>query len=95
MRQPTFGDSKIQLPLSILISFVNDVVSLDQLINAVYLSLTDFIHNTSSIINRAILTTTNDFVHDINNLLIQRFLGQETRYMSFDETLDPSKQADH
>ncbi|XP_027157487.1 uncharacterized protein LOC113759080 [Coffea eugenioides] len=93
--EPTFGDSKIQLPLSILIPFVNDVVSLNQLISVVYPSLNDFIHNSSSVTNRAILTTTNDFVHDVNNLLIQRFPGQETRYMSFDETLDPSKQADH
>ncbi|XP_027077088.2 uncharacterized protein [Coffea arabica] len=93
--EPTFGDSKIQLPLSILIPFMNDAVSLDQLISAVYPSLTDFIHNSSNVTNRAILTTTNDFVHDVNNLLIQRFPGQETRYMSFDQTLDPSKQADH
>ena len=27
--------------------------------------------------------------------MIQRFPGQETRYMSFDQTIDPSRQADH
>ena len=63
--QPTCGDSKIQLPLSLLTPFVDDDVFVDELISVIYLSLTDFIHNTSSVINRAILTTTNDFVHDI------------------------------
>ena len=93
--QPTVGDSRIQLPSSILIPFLDDAASLDELISAIYPSLTDFIHNTSAVINRAILTTTNEFVHHINNLLIQRFPGQETRYMSFDQTIDPSKQAHH
>ncbi|XP_052622658.1 uncharacterized protein LOC128127948 [Lactuca sativa] len=41
----------------------------------------------------AILTTKNIFVHEINDILINKFLGEETEYISLDETLDPNDQA--
>ncbi|KAK2645253.1 hypothetical protein Ddye_020448 [Dipteronia dyeriana] len=43
-------------------------------------------------INRAILTPTNDYVDEINNLLIHKFLGHAVKYYSFDETLDKTEQ---
>ena len=43
-------------------------------------------------INKAILTPKNDCVDEINNLLIKKFLGEVTRYYSFDETIDRIKQ---
>ena len=34
-------------------------------------------------------------MHEINNLLITKFPGTEHRYVSYDETIDQSKQAEH
>ena len=46
-------------------------------------------------LNRAVLTTKNDFVDEINNLLIAKFLGNDIKYISFDETIDQAKQSEH
>ena len=43
-------------------------------------------------VNRAILTPKNNYVDQINNLLIETFPGQATKYYSFDETLDRNEQ---
>ena len=42
-------------------------------------------------INRAILTSNNDYAEDINNLLIHQFLSDPTKYCSF-ETIDKNEQ---
>ncbi|XP_027181779.1 ATP-dependent DNA helicase PIF1-like [Coffea eugenioides] len=93
--EPTILDNKIKLHSSMLIPFIDEKTSLDLLINTVYPSLSDFLNNSSAVTNRAILSTTNDTVHEVNQILIQSFPGQETKYISFDQTLDPTKQADH
>nr|XP_027118421.1 uncharacterized protein LOC113735625 [Coffea arabica] len=93
--QPTIADDKIQLPSPMIIPFINDEISLNSLINIVYPSLSDFLPNNSAMINRVILSTTNDIVHEVNQTLIQKFPGEEIKYISFDQTIDPTKQADH
>ena len=47
-----------------------------------------------TVLNRAILTTKNEFVDEINSLLINRLSGTEIRYYSCDETIDQHKQAE-
>ncbi|XP_071933988.1 uncharacterized protein [Coffea arabica] len=94
--QATIADDKIQLPSSMIVSFINDdQQSLHTLIDTVYPSLSSFCPQNSTLINRAILSTTNDIVHEINQILIQKLPGEEIKYISFDETIDPTKQADH
>nr|XP_027071785.1 uncharacterized protein LOC113696591 [Coffea arabica] len=93
--QPTIADDKIQLPSPMTIPFINDEVSLNSLINIVYPSLSNFLPGNSTMINRVILSTTNDIVHEVNQILIQKFPGEEIKYISFDQTIDPTKQADH
>nr|XP_027083711.1 uncharacterized protein LOC113706012 [Coffea arabica] len=93
--EPTILDNKIKFPSSMLIPFIDDTTSLNLLINTVYPSLFEFLTSSSAVTNRAILSTTNETVQEVNQILIQRFPGQETRYISFDQTLDPTKQVDH
>ncbi|XP_027157152.1 uncharacterized protein LOC113758538 [Coffea eugenioides] len=93
--QPTIADDKIQLPSPMIIPFINDEVSVNSIINIVYPSLSDFLPDNSAMINRVILSTTNDIVHEVNQILIQKFPGEEIKYISFDQTIDPTKQADH
>ncbi|XP_027177750.1 uncharacterized protein LOC113776901 [Coffea eugenioides] len=93
--EPTIADDKIKLPSHMIIPFINDQASLDTLITAVYPSLSSFLPGNLALINRVILSTTNDIVHEVNQILIQKFPGEEVRYISFDQTIDQSKQADH
>ncbi|KAL5568508.1 hypothetical protein UlMin_025083 [Ulmus minor] len=43
-------------------------------------------------VNRAILTPKNDYVDEINNILINQFPGNPVTYYSFDETRDKNEQ---
>ena len=44
-------------------------------------------------INRAILTHKNDYLYEINKLLLQEFSGTPITYYSFDEAKDKNDQA--
>ena len=58
------------------------------LINSVFPNILQYATNLDTMIDRVILTLRNNYVDDINNLLIHRFTGDIIRYYSFDEPLD-------
>ncbi|XP_062118748.1 uncharacterized protein LOC133832419 [Humulus lupulus] len=90
---PNTVNEMIKIPTCMLIPYVDDKFSLDRLIEDVFHNIHDFSQNISSMMKRAILTPKNDFVDEINTLLIHRFPGEEQRYYSFDETTDSSEQS--
>lgn len=45
--------------------------------------------------SRVILTTKNDFVDQMNDLLITQFPGDPKTYVSFDETIEPNDQSQY
>lgn len=45
--------------------------------------------------NHAILTLKNDYLDDVNNILIDPFIGDLMRYYSFDECLDKDEKDVH
>ncbi|XP_027075818.1 uncharacterized protein [Coffea arabica] len=92
---PIFNDSRIMLPKHLIIPFIDDQSSLDTLIKSVFSDLTVFGPNLLLTVNKVILTTRNDFVHEINNVLISQFPSLQHTYFSHDETVDISKQAEH
>ena len=51
--------------------------------------------NLASSNNKAILTTKNYFVDEINDALIIKFLGEVTEYLSYDETFNPNDQGQY
>nr|KAJ0192848.1 hypothetical protein LSAT_V11C800445300 [Lactuca sativa] len=81
----------ISLPKQILIE--NNADQLKVLIDYVYPNIFMSSTNVHASLKWAILTTKNIFVHEINDILINKFLGEETEYISLDETLDPNDQA--
>ncbi|KAG2690570.1 hypothetical protein I3760_09G193200 [Carya illinoinensis] len=81
------------IPTAMLIPHENDAASLDRLIDAVFHDISDYSTNISNMMNRAILTPKNNYVEEINTLLIQRFPGELKQYYSFDESIDASEQA--
>ncbi|KAM6570896.1 hypothetical protein CsatA_014976 [Cannabis sativa] len=89
---PNTVNEMIKIPHQMLIPYVEENISVDQLIEDVFNNLTDFSNNISTMMNRAILTPKNDFVDEINTLLINRFPGEAQRYYSYDETIDVSEQ---
>ncbi|KAK3188902.1 hypothetical protein Dsin_028463 [Dipteronia sinensis] len=87
------GDKKIKLSTIMIIPYENENTSIHALINVVFPSIYDYSNNLDFMINRAILTPTNDCVDEINALFIQQFPGDAIKYFNFDETLDKSKQS--
>ncbi|CAI9266057.1 unnamed protein product [Lactuca saligna] len=83
----------VTLPTQIVIQNNATTNQLNVLIDYVYPNISNISTNVHSTLNRAILTTNNNFVHEINDILIHKFPGEEMEYISFDETLDPNDQA--
>lgn len=73
-------DDFITLPKQILKE--NNADQLKFLIDYVYPNIFMRSTNVRSTLNRAILTTKNIFVHEINDILIHKFPGKETKKVS-------------
>jgi ATP-dependent DNA helicase PIF1 len=63
-------------------------VSINKLINDVFPSLGQNGRSPSYISARAILSTKNEYVDDLNDLLLDRFPGEAKIYYSFDSAVD-------
>ncbi|XP_075483737.1 uncharacterized protein LOC142523889 [Primulina tabacum] len=82
----TNENNEIQIPSHINIPFADDTTSLNKLIDMVFPNINDSDLDFSSFVKCAILTTRKEFVHEINDVLINKFPGEETTYYSCDET---------
>ncbi|KAL5555788.1 hypothetical protein UlMin_038024 [Ulmus minor] len=85
-------DDNITLPDNIMIPYEVDTTSLEKMITTVFPNIHNYPNNTHFMVNRAILTPKNDYVDEINNILINQFPGNPITYYSFDETPDKNKQ---
>ncbi|KAL5718796.1 DNA helicase [Ranunculus cassubicifolius] len=83
------ADDMISLPQDIVLPWKNKN-PLQDLISEVFPNLSRNANNTNYMINRAIITSTNDHVDEINNKIITSFPGEEISYYSFD-----SVESDH
>ncbi|XP_027166434.1 uncharacterized protein LOC113766438 [Coffea eugenioides] len=90
--EPLISKNSIQIPVSMLIRYTNEEESMNTLIRTVFPDLNAFSKDNFSAINRAILTTKNDFVDQINQRLILQFEGQLQEYTSRDKCIDTSEQ---
>ncbi|KAL3827986.1 hypothetical protein ACJIZ3_022998 [Penstemon smallii] len=94
-RLPFLFDNNIRIPQNMLIPFTDVQTSLDALIQTVYPCFSDFLMDPHSLVNRAILTPKNDCVHEINDLLMERFPGEMKEYVSFNTANDASRQGEY
>ncbi|KAJ9557871.1 hypothetical protein OSB04_012485 [Centaurea solstitialis] len=78
----------IRIPDDMAIPYNDERNSMDALIDAVFPSLQINEAASDYIVSRAILSTKNRNVDDINDELINRFCGEEKVYYSFDEAQD-------
>nr|XP_027103341.1 uncharacterized protein LOC113724657 [Coffea arabica]XP_027103351.1 uncharacterized protein LOC113724670 [Coffea arabica] len=87
--------NEVKIPTPMNVPFIDEASSVETLVSMVFPDMEAFNNNPSSIVNRAILMTRNDFVHEINDMLIDKFPGPRKTYLSFDETLDASHQLEN
>nr|XP_016443959.1 PREDICTED: uncharacterized protein LOC107769265 [Nicotiana tabacum] len=83
---------KIEIPHSLIIPYTSEKESLNLLFRVTYPHLYKCHSNASFITSRAILTTKNDFVDEINDMLLAQFPTTEKVYIATDETTDPKDQ---
>lgn len=86
---------KIEIPKSFLIPFTNEKDSLNILLKTIHPNFNMFSEDISSITSHVILTTKNDFVAEINQMLIDKFPGDAITFVGIDETIDPKDQTEY
>ncbi|KAG5577884.1 hypothetical protein H5410_058018 [Solanum commersonii] len=94
-KEKTNDHRKIQIPHSLIIPFTSEKESLNLLFRNTYPNLYTCCTKTSFITSRAILTNKNDFVDEINDMLISQFPNTEKVYIAIDETIDPKDQSEY
>ncbi|XP_070014065.1 uncharacterized protein [Nicotiana sylvestris] len=92
-REKVNEHGKIEVPKSFLIPFTNEKESLHVLFKTSYPNLDALIYDTSSVTSRAILTTKNDFVNEINQMFIDQFPKTAMTFIGIDETVEPKDQS--
>nr|XP_051207578.1 uncharacterized protein LOC127323481 [Lolium perenne] len=86
--EETIGDDYVRLPDDIVIRYTEDEKAINTLIENVFPSLHANARSREYMSARAILSTKNEHVDDLNNKMISRFPGKERLYHSFDSTED-------
>ncbi|XP_024984009.1 uncharacterized protein LOC112519920 [Cynara cardunculus var. scolymus] len=86
--EESIDENFIHIPDDMAIPYTNKNELKDALIDAIFPSLQTCETASDYIIYRAILTTKNEHVDEINDQLVERFCGEEKIYYSFDEAED-------
>nr|XP_009764813.1 PREDICTED: ATP-dependent DNA helicase RRM3-like isoform X1 [Nicotiana sylvestris]XP_009764814.1 PREDICTED: ATP-dependent DNA helicase RRM3-like isoform X1 [Nicotiana sylvestris]XP_009764815.1 PREDICTED: ATP-dependent DNA helicase RRM3-like isoform X1 [Nicotiana sylvestris]XP_009764817.1 PREDICTED: ATP-dependent DNA helicase RRM3-like isoform X1 [Nicotiana sylvestris]XP_009764818.1 PREDICTED: ATP-dependent DNA helicase RRM3-like isoform X1 [Nicotiana sylvestris]XP_009764819.1 PREDICTED: ATP- len=89
----TICEEKIEILDSFVIPFTTEEEFLDALFSVTYPDLHAFFPDSSMIASRVILTTKNDFVNELNNMLITKFPEMSKTFVAVDETIEPSDQS--
>ncbi|XP_019245790.1 PREDICTED: ATP-dependent DNA helicase PIF1-like isoform X1 [Nicotiana attenuata] len=84
--------NKIEISDSLIIPCTTEKESLDKLFTATYSNLDSLYSNSFYTDSRVILTTKNDFVDEINDMLIDRFTGKSKTYIGTDEAIEFNNQ---
>ncbi|KAI3725247.1 hypothetical protein L1987_65028 [Smallanthus sonchifolius] len=82
------GGNFIRIPDDMTIPCTLRENSIKELINAIFPSIQNNLYSSDYIISRAILSTRNESVDEINDQMIDIFQGEEKIYHSFDEAED-------
>ena len=86
--EETIGDDYVRLPDDIVIRYTEDEKAINTLIENVFPSLHANATSREYMSARAILSTKNEHVDDLNDKMISRFPDEERLYHSFDSTED-------
>ncbi|XP_027096024.2 uncharacterized protein [Coffea arabica] len=88
-------DSYIKIPSSILLENSEADYALDNLINLVYPNTMTGSSDANTPINQVILSTKNNSVDEVYDIVISKFPGEAVEYLSSDKTLNPNHQGQY
>ena len=74
--EPCIDKNNIRIPRPLLLPYTTEEESVSALIKHVFPDLNAFTDHNFSLLNRAILTTRNDFIDELNEKLKERFPGK-------------------
>ncbi|XP_027108916.2 uncharacterized protein [Coffea arabica] len=94
-REPEDKDGKISLCKDMIIPYDGKEASLNRLIESVFGDLNIYASDPYQMINRCILSPTNNAVDDVNQIIIDRFPKDPHVYISSDRTLNEKDQGDY
>jgi hypothetical protein len=86
--EASIGQDYVRLPEEIVVAYTDSKNSVSKLINDIFPSLGQNGVSPSYISSRAILSTKNEYVDELNAMLIDQFPGEEKIYYSFDSAVD-------
>jgi ATP-dependent DNA helicase PIF1 len=86
--EETIGDDYVRLPDDIVIGYTDTEVAVNKLIQDVFPALEEHATLATYMSSRAILSTKNEHIDRLNAMMIERFLGEEKVYHSFDTVVD-------
>nr|GEV23804.1 hypothetical protein [Tanacetum cinerariifolium] len=86
--EEVIDENYVRIPDEMTIPYTDETASKDALINEIFPFFATNAHSADDIVSRAILSTKNEHVDSINDLLTDRFPGEEKVYYSFDEAED-------
>ncbi|VFQ70904.1 unnamed protein product [Cuscuta campestris] len=85
---PTISGTNIKIPQQFLVRSPDSSDLLSSLITAVYPNLNLFQEDPYTLMGRIILTTTNEYVDEINTIIIGKYPGESKTLLSYDVPLD-------
>lgn len=94
-QEKTHNCDTIKIPDCFIIPFISETESLNVLFRLTFSDIHTCSSNASSITSRVILTTKNDFVDEMNDMLIAQFPGDSITYVAFDETVETNDQTQY
>lgn len=83
-KEETNCHGQINIQYCFTIPFIFEKESLNLLFRITYPNLYSFSCDMASMTSRVILTTKNDFVDEINDMLITQFSGESRTYVAYD-----------
>ncbi|KAG5590630.1 hypothetical protein H5410_041144 [Solanum commersonii] len=87
------SQDKVEIPSSLHIPLTTEEQSLQELFNVTYPNIDSLFHDSSSLSSHVILTTKNDYVHEINDMLISKFPNTARSFIAIDEIVEPNDQS--
>nr|XP_009778905.1 PREDICTED: ATP-dependent DNA helicase PIF1-like isoform X1 [Nicotiana sylvestris]XP_009778906.1 PREDICTED: ATP-dependent DNA helicase PIF1-like isoform X1 [Nicotiana sylvestris]XP_009778907.1 PREDICTED: ATP-dependent DNA helicase PIF1-like isoform X1 [Nicotiana sylvestris]XP_009778908.1 PREDICTED: ATP-dependent DNA helicase PIF1-like isoform X1 [Nicotiana sylvestris]XP_009778909.1 PREDICTED: ATP-dependent DNA helicase PIF1-like isoform X1 [Nicotiana sylvestris]XP_009778910.1 PREDICTED: ATP- len=93
--EPLTSENKIEIPKSFIVPYTTEQESLNALCETTFPNMHAFFCDASSVTSRVILTTKNDFVNEINDMLIDKFPKEAKTFVAIDETCESNDQSQY
>ncbi|PHT65107.1 hypothetical protein T459_29532 [Capsicum annuum] len=93
-QEKTNMNDKIIIPRCFIVPYTTEKESLDLLFKTIYPDFHSSFQDSNCLTSRVILTTKNDFVHELNDRLIAQLPKNAKTFVAIDETVERSDQSE-